>query len=125
MRFHCGPHRGIASQPFVATKGNAASETFLGIVRYALDTSRGRTEFAVSVADDWQERGIGTALLSVLVECARGQGIAARFGWVLAVNEPVLRLARSCGSTLAAVPGDRGLLEVEIRVDGLAESTQA
>ena len=104
------------SMAFVATTGAADAESFLGIGRYALDTSCDRTEFAVSVADDWQGRGIGAALVSVLFEYARMQGIQRLVGWVLATNEPMLRLARSFHMRQRSVPWDPALVEVEVEV---------
>jgi GNAT superfamily N-acetyltransferase len=54
-------------------------------------------EFAVTVTDDWQGRGVGTALLHELVERARGEGISRATATVLVSNRPSIELLREVG----------------------------
>jgi GNAT superfamily N-acetyltransferase len=50
----------------------------LGISRFVRDAERPRTaEAAVTVIDEWQGRGLGTALLTALTERARKEGSTA------------------------------------------------
>ncbi len=71
-------------------------------------------EVAVTVADDWQGRGIGTALLHRLAQLARHAGVRTFRGLCLADNRDMQRLLRElapgCRSRLA---GD-WLLELEV-----------
>ena len=49
-------------------------------------------EIAITVADCWQRRGIGSLLAEVLGDAARAQGIRRFTATVSAENEPALRL---------------------------------
>jgi acetyltransferase len=75
-------------------------ETLLGVARYVLDEDNESAEFAIVVADAWQGRGIGSRLLGKLVDVARRHGIKRLYGDILAVNRPMLELARKLGFTL-------------------------
>jgi acetyltransferase len=44
--------------------------TPLGVARYAADPDRLHAEFAVAVRSDWKSRGVGTLLMTRLVEVA-------------------------------------------------------
>jgi acetyltransferase len=80
--------------------------TPLGVARYAADPDRLHVEFAVAVRSDWKGRGVGTLLMTRLVEVARQAGIGELVGQVLHENRPMLDLCRALGFTLAANPGD-------------------
>jgi GNAT superfamily N-acetyltransferase len=54
-------------------------------------------EFAIAVDDDWQGRGVGTALLDRLTERARAEGVRRFSAEALADNRPVLELIRDLG----------------------------
>jgi RimJ/RimL family protein N-acetyltransferase len=56
-----------------------------------------RAEIAFAVADDWQGRGLGTALGERLVELARHTGVATLTGSTLAENGPARKLLRHLG----------------------------
>jgi len=81
----------------IATATIEGAETTIGVARYARLADDVTCEFAITVADAWQGRGIGTKLLAMLVGSARGHGIRRIIGDVLATNTPMLRLARSRG----------------------------
>jgi GNAT superfamily N-acetyltransferase len=71
-----------------------------------------RCEFALSVTDAWQRRGLGTLLLR-LVEC-RARLIGARhlFGDVLRTNDAMKCLARRRGFVLRSPVTDARLVEI-------------
>ncbi len=71
-----------------------------------------RCEFALSVADAWQRRGLGTLLLR-LIEC-RARLIGARhlFGDVLRSNTAMKGLARKTGFSLRSPVTDARLVEI-------------
>lgn len=54
-------------------------------------------EVAFMVRDEWQNRGIGTALLNALVRCAKANGIHGFSAEVLAENDRMLRIFHYCG----------------------------
>jgi acetyltransferase len=63
-------------------------------------------EFALVVADDWQRRGLGHALLDRLVAIARERGLERMVGWVSAESAAMLRLTNGLGFTDHGVAGD-------------------
>jgi acyl-CoA hydrolase len=69
----------------------------LAIAHYLKNPRTNFAEAAFLVRDDWQGRGIGTALLRALVEAARQQGIAGFLADVLADNEGMLKVFHRCG----------------------------
>jgi GNAT superfamily N-acetyltransferase len=72
----------------------------------------GVAEIAVTVADEWQGRGLGTALLARLLAMARAEGIATLRASVLAVNAPSIAMLRGAG--FRARPAGGALLEYEL-----------
>ena len=50
----------------IAEVRHEASETVIGEASYAVESRTGFGEFAISVCDGWQSRGLGSALLSAL-----------------------------------------------------------
>lgn len=70
--------------------------------RYAVDEDLDgdEAEFGVAVADDWQQRGLGHALLTRLTVHARANGFSRLRGSVMAGNEPMLALLRTVGAEL-------------------------
>lgn len=70
-------------------------------------------ELAIVVADRWQHRGLGFALMQRLVAAARRRHIRVACGFVAAENRPMLRLLRKLGLPLRTVI-DRGVLAIEL-----------
>jgi len=82
------------------------TDELLGIAR-ADGTSRGRTaELGVSVADSWQGRGVGSALLDQLILACRDSGFDSLLAQVLRANGRMQRLLRrhdfTCSGEYAA-----------------------
>jgi len=59
-----------------------ASGDGVGVARFVRLEDRTEAEAAVTVVDDWQGRGLGTALCQLLAERAREEGIARSSGAV-------------------------------------------
>lgn len=78
-------------------------------------------ECAIVVADDWQNRGLGTELLDRLVERAREEGIERFTALVLADNADALRLLERLGDTVRHGVGSQ--IELEIELPAPREST--
>lgn len=83
--------------------------------RYVVD-DEGSAEFALAVADDWQGRGLGRALLERLARHARARGLRRLDGTVLADNGPMLALLARLGASLRADPGDRSVVQARLAV---------
>jgi GNAT superfamily N-acetyltransferase len=75
-----------------------ASRHGLGVARYVRSPERpGEAEVAVAVADDWQQRGLGTLLLRHLAARAREEGITSFTGILLRDNAPMRHVLDALG----------------------------
>ena len=54
-------------------------------------------ECAIVISDRWQGRGVGTQLLSALLEIGRTEGLDTIFGYILAENGAMLRMCQKLG----------------------------
>jgi RimJ/RimL family protein N-acetyltransferase len=97
-----------------------ARRRLAGVARYVRDADDPQAaEIALTVADDWQGRGLGTELLARLSDRGRQAGIGRFTGVVSHDNGPMGMLMRSVG----AVETDRsfGTVEYEIALTGAEE----
>jgi acetyltransferase len=69
----------------------------VAVGRYAPTEDEANAEFALTVGDAWQAKGIGRVLLERLCDLARRAGYAALVGRVLDDNKEMLELARRLG----------------------------
>jgi acetyltransferase len=70
---------------------------FIGVGRYMPNADGGTAEFALTVADAWQGKGVGRALLQRLAKAARAAGYRALYGHILQANREMLDLAARLG----------------------------
>ncbi len=70
---------------------------FVAVGRYAPNPDGLTAEFALTVADAWQGKGIGHALLRRLGEEARRAGYQELYGTILSANQEMLELAAHFG----------------------------
>jgi acyl-CoA hydrolase/GNAT superfamily N-acetyltransferase len=73
----------------VGTLPEASGEDIVTVGCYYLNPKTNRAEVAFVVRDCWQDRGIGTFLLSYLISIARRQGISGFTAEVLRANKPM------------------------------------
>jgi acetyltransferase len=69
----------------------------VGAGQLAVDPDGAAGEFAVMVADHWQNRGVGGRLMSELLRAARALGLKQIWGDILADNRRMLKLMGSQG----------------------------
>ena len=79
---------------------------FIGVGRYAANAEGRSAEFALTVADEWQGRGLGYALLEKLIACARAAGYSALDGTILSANSEMLELVGTLGFVRTGSDGD-------------------
>jgi RimJ/RimL family protein N-acetyltransferase len=88
------------------------SGRMVGVGRFVRDRNPVVAEAAITVADDWQGRGLGTLLLQRLSERGREEGIKRFSALVLARNDDMLDLLQRLGPT-KVVSRSQGAVEVE------------
>jgi acetyltransferase len=79
---------------------------FIAVGRYAPNADGRTAEFALTVADQWQGKGLGRALLERLCAAAREAGYEALSGYILADNHEMLELAQRLGFTEVSRDGE-------------------
>ena len=81
-------------------------EGVIAEARYVVDKENpALCEFAVSVGDAWQRKGIGTTLLHTLCREASKAGLSGMYAETLAFNEGALALVRRFDCLVAAIAG--------------------
>lgn len=83
----------------------------VGLARYVRSGDSDLAEAAVVVIDEWQGRGLGTALLTLLAERGRAEGVSGFTALVLASNKDMLDLLRGLGP-VRVVDRDSDTVEV-------------
>jgi len=76
---------------------HTADARILGVARYVSNPDKQSCEFALTVADEWQQKGIGRQLMQRLMTVARDRGIEIMQGDVLSQNSKMLRLCERLG----------------------------
>jgi RimJ/RimL family protein N-acetyltransferase len=94
-----------------------------GTARYVRGAEDPRTaEFAVGVGDRWMRIGLGTALLTALVERARDAGVVRFVGLIHADNVAIRRLIARVAGPYETRPAGQGALEVVVELEPRAGS---
>jgi GNAT superfamily N-acetyltransferase len=89
----------------IALTGEAEQQREVGAARFSTMPD-GRAEVAITVSDDWRHKGLGTLLMTHLVELARRRGITALYSVDPADNDAMRRFGAGLGFQRAADPDD-------------------
>jgi RimJ/RimL family protein N-acetyltransferase len=89
----------------------ASSET-LGVVRLHLDVTREAGEYAILLRSDLKGRGLGWALMQLIIEYAKSEGLNRIDGQILQENYVMLKMCRELGFEIKTDAEDRGLCDV-------------
>lgn len=106
----------------VAVTEDTGSERIVGVSRYATDSAQERCECAVVVADDWQNKGLGTALMKHLIDIARLRGLRVMESVDLAENVEMRELARYLGFESRPDPDDPHQVIYTLSLTGAAKA---
>ena len=101
---------------FLALDETEAEESrrMLGAVRLHADANGESGEFAILVRSDARGTGLAYALMRLMIDWARAQGIARVEGSVLAENRAMLAVCRRLGFAQRPDPEDAGLVTVRL-----------
>jgi RimJ/RimL family protein N-acetyltransferase len=107
----------------VAFAGREGGAEIVGGGRLVSTGLRSTCEFALSVVDPWQGRGVGSALLRELVGRARALGYHRIEGLVMASNTSMISVARRTRMGVRMQVGDRGVVTVSRTLFPLRSAT--
>ena len=99
---------------FVAVTGEGDAQRIIGVARYASAPGSAGCEFAITVADSWQSRGVGIAISQRLLDHARQRGIHHLDARILATNRKMLGLAHALGFSVDANPDEFNTLDARL-----------
>jgi acetyltransferase len=107
----------LHNMAFVAVIKGTFNENIIGIVRYVEDSNNSKNaEIAITVDDDWQNKGIGTELLKRLMEFAKNAGINKLYSIDSYANRKMKVFAKELGFSKKNDPDDASLVIYEIDI---------
>jgi acyl-CoA hydrolase/GNAT superfamily N-acetyltransferase len=81
----------------LAIVGSQENEIIVGLGQYGVDEATHTAEVAVAVRDDYQNRGIGSEILSYMTYLAKREGLLGFTAEVLVENKPMLQVFEQGG----------------------------
>ena len=96
----------------IAVTERNGKESEIAVARYVVLPDGENCEFAIVVDDKWQEKGIATALMQLLLESARRRGLKKMIGIVLNSNSRMLHFVARLGFHAEMDPEDRTQMQV-------------
>jgi ribosomal protein S18 acetylase RimI-like enzyme len=97
---------------FVAVTEDANMPSELGVGRCLMNPDGNSVEFALVVADDCHCLGIGSKLMTTLMQTAKAKGISFFEGEVLVINKPMLSLVTKLGFSIETIADDNEVVPV-------------
>jgi acetyltransferase len=86
----------------------------VGVVRIHSDSIYENGEYAILLRSDLKGRGLGWALMQLIIEYARSEGLKMISGDVLQENTIMLEMCRSLGFEIKTDPADPGICDVKL-----------
>ncbi len=93
-----------------------ASGDLVGVVRIHSDSIYESGEYAILLRSDLKGRGLGWALMQLIIEYAKSEGLKTISGDVLAENILMLAMCRQLGFAVTADAEDPGLCKVSLKL---------
>jgi RimJ/RimL family protein N-acetyltransferase len=94
-----------------------ASGDILGVVRLHSDPTGKSGEYAILLRSDLKGHGLGWALMKMIIEYGKSEGLAQIIGQVLHENSVMLKMCRELGFEVKTDPEDLGLYDVTLVLD--------
>lgn len=86
----------------------------LGVVRLHADANHEEGEYAILLRSDLKGRGLGWALMKLMIEYARADGLGRVSGQVLRENTTMIAMCRALGFEARTDPDDQDIKLVEL-----------
>ncbi|MEM2559837.1 MAG: GNAT family N-acetyltransferase [Candidatus Bathyarchaeia archaeon] len=92
-----------------------SNEVMVAIGSYSCIPGTEKAEVSLAVRDDWQDKGLGTALFNYLAEIAESRGIKTFTAWVLVENAKMMHILRKSGYPMRyRVDGNLFYIELDL-----------
>jgi acetyltransferase len=91
-----------------------ATGEMVGVVRIHSDSIYENGEYAILLRSDLKGRGLGWALMQLIIEYAKSEGLKMISGDVLQENAIMLEMCRSLGFEIKTDPADPGICDVKL-----------
>ena len=88
-----------------------------GVVRLHSDSIYETGEYAILLRSDLKGRGLGSALMQLLIEYAKSEGLKQIYGQVLRENTTMVAMCRNLGFKVDPDPSERDLFLVTLPLD--------
>jgi GNAT superfamily N-acetyltransferase len=95
-----------SGQGVVATASAAGGSEVVGSAMFLIGKDPTSCEFSTTVTDNYGGLGLGSALMTALISAAKQRGLHVMEGFVLAKNQPMLKLATRLGFSISPDPED-------------------
>jgi acetyltransferase len=89
---------------FIAETKENGQHIEIGVGRLILEPNRRRGEFAVVVTDKYQDKGLGTKLVDMLINWAEEKGLERIYGIILPENRRMIQLSEKLGFHIEYLP---------------------
>jgi len=93
-----------------------ATNELVGVVRIHSDSIYESGEYAVLLRSDLKGRGLGWALMQLIIEYAKSEGLKRISGQVLQENSAMLSMCRELGFTIKSDPVEYSLCDVTLEL---------
>ncbi|NEU97478.1 bifunctional acetate--CoA ligase family protein/GNAT family N-acetyltransferase [Bradyrhizobium uaiense] len=92
----------------------------MGAVRLHSDSLYQNAEYAILLQSDLKGKGLGWALMQLLIHYARSEGLKRLSGQVLTENSTMIGMCRDLGFTVTMDPEDHSIVDVVLDLDRAA-----
>ena len=93
------------------------SGDILGVVRVHSDAAGENGEYAILLRSDLKGRGLGWALMQMMIEYGKSQGLTKIIGQILHENSVMVKMCRELGFEVKTNPEDLGVYDVTLVLD--------
>jgi len=92
------------------------TKELVGVVRIHSDSIYENGEYAILLRSDLKGRGLGWALMQLIIDYAKSEGLKMICGDVLQENTIMLEMCRNLGFEIKTDPVDPGICDVKLRL---------
>jgi acetyltransferase len=95
-----------------------SSGKMLGVVWLYSDSRHETGEYAILLRSNLKGRGLGWALMQLIIEYAKSEGLRRVYGQILQENSVMLKMCRELGFKVKTNAEDRGVCDVTLVLEG-------